>query len=223
MRSSEGPVRPASSIISRGMRLYPIWRTKASRARILPVDLGPSRPGSLEPAAGETIAYLQHLHLYVYELKHEAEARARALVTVTGLYVAASAFVVKTAEGISSPHHAAAEVLKTIVVVFGFAGAALAAVSLLQAMLVFRPQVIDATSPMEPLKIVATPIDELVDRHLSYSQIDIVSSLCREIQAVATLQISRSEKVAHSATTFLLAILCLVTSIVLLAVCFVAF
>jgi hypothetical protein len=108
-------------------------------------------------------------------------------------------------------------------VVFGFAGAALAAVSLLQAILVFRPQVIDAGSPMEPLEIVAAPIDELIGRHLSYSQIDIVSSLCREIQAVATLQISRSERVAHSATTFLLAVLCLITSIVLLAACFVAF
>lgn len=206
------------------MHLYPVWRTRGRAAGLVPTDPGPSQPGpQLKLATGETIAYLQHLHSYVYELKQEAEARARALVAVTGLYVAASAFVVKTAEDISSPHHATAEVLKTIVVVFGLAGAALAAVSLLQAMFVFRPRVIDASSPMEPLEIVATPIAELVGRHVSYSQIDIVASLCREIQAVATLQISRSEKVAHSAATFLSAVLCLITSIVLLGVCFVAF
>jgi hypothetical protein len=206
------------------MRLYPVWMTRALAVRIVPTNPGPSQ---LAPqpnlVAGETIAYLQHLHSYVYELKQEAEARARALVTVTGLYVAASAFVVKTAEDVSSPHHATLGVLKMIVVVFGLAGAALAAVSLLQAMFVFRPRVIDASSPMEPLEIVAPPIAELVGRHVSYSQIDIVASLCREIQAVATLQISRSEKVAHSAATFVLAVLCLITSIVLLGVCFVAF
>jgi hypothetical protein len=206
------------------MRLYSVWRTRARVARIALRDLGPSQPGpQLELVAGETIAYLEHLHSYVYELKQEAEARARALVAVTGLYVAASAFVVKTAEDITSSHHATVGVLKTTVVAFGLAGAALAAVSLFQAMFVFRPQVIDARSPMEPLEIVAAPIGELVGRHVGYSQVDIVASLCREIQAVATLQISRSKQVAHSAVTFLSAVVCLITSMVLLGVCFVAF
>lgn len=168
-----------------------------------------------------TVPYLQHLRTYVYDLKREAESRARALVTANTLFVAAVGFIVKTATE-AHTGHTLVHVVALMTVVLGLLGALIAVTSLIQAITVFVPYVVDEASPMEPLAIRALAIDELTSHYASYTPVTIVSALCREIRAISAVQVRRSAAVRRSAITFATALVCLAGSAFTLMAVFLA-
>lgn len=169
-----------------------------------------------------TVGYLQHLRTYVYDLKREAESRARALVTANTLFVAAVGLIINTVTHVHQSKTQALALILVITEVLGVAGAIIAVASLIQAVSVFLPRVVDTTSSMEPLTIESLAADDLTSLHVKYTPATIVSALCREIKAISTVQVKRSAMVRRSTSTFATALMCLAGSACTLMVIFLA-
>lgn len=172
------------------------------------VDLKPARD------------YLVHLHNYIYNLKKEAEERAKSILTAIAFYVAALMWIIKFASD-NINENVPIDYLPLAALIASALGFLTVAVSLVFTFKTFSPQIIDASSPMEPLEIQNRGLAGFSHCCLSVTEKDVIMALSREIYAVSKIQIRRSSYVQSAGRFFVLALMIFGATLILMVAIFI--
>jgi predicted N-acetyltransferase YhbS len=183
-----------------GWKLSEIFPYRGSVVAIMLADA--STRQSVAPEAKSSLTYVIHLHNYVYGLKKEAEERGKSILTAAALYTASLVWFIKFATDVTRDT-TATKILTLLTISFGGIGFLFVIRSLLYALKTFAPQVVDASSPLEPLDIVAKPLLTFEEECSSSLSEDAAKrALAHEIYAVSQLQIRRSAFVLKASRLF---------------------
>lgn len=195
-----------------GWKLSEIFPYRNAYVAIMRLEVGKGPFEALAAQEKSGLTYAIHLHNYIYGLKKEAEERGKSILTAAAVYTASLVWFIKFATDVTSDS-SSTKILTMLSIGSGGVGFLFVIWSIFHALKTFSPQVVDASSPMEPLEIAAKPLVNFETECSSMTEGVAKRALAREIYAVSTLQIRRSSIVLKSSRLFALALVLLVVCV----------